>query len=318
MEKTLSPDERIRRAEEIYYRRKMQDITRKSARVNVTNKKEFSLFKKMVIQILACILIYVGFYIIKEKDYIFSENVIQKANEILSYDINVKNLYDKSMEYINGFITNNTNIGPEEEVENISNTEDSENKEESVSSTEDSEGKEENVVDENSNNEENNEAEENIGGEDVEVKEEKEENLSQMEKDAKAILASKSLIIPLKGTITSRYGLRNPENPKVPKNHTGIDIAANEGTVFIASMSGVVEEVSSKGDLGNHVKITSDDVMTVYAHCKTIYVKKGDSIKQGQKIGEVGTTGNTTGPHLHFEIRKENRYVNPDLILKFE
>ena len=55
MEKTLSPDERIRRAEEIYYRRKMQDITRKSARVNVTNKKEFSLFKKMVIQILACI-----------------------------------------------------------------------------------------------------------------------------------------------------------------------------------------------------------------------------------------------------------------------
>ena len=318
MEKTLSPDERIRRAEEIYYRRKMQDITRKSARVNVTNKKEFSLFKKMVIQILACILIYAGFYIIKEKDYIFSENVIQKANEILSYDINVKNLYDKSMEYINGFITNNTNIESEGEVENTSNTENSENKEESVSSTENSKDKEENVVDENSNNEENNKTEENIGGEDVEVKEEKEENLSQMEKDAKAILASKSLIIPLKGTITSRYGLRNPENPNVPKNHTGIDIAANTGTVFIASMSGVVEEVSSKGDLGNHVKITSGDVMTVYAHCKTIYVKKGDSIKQGQKIGEVGTTGNTTGPHLHFEIRKENRYVNPDLILQFE
>ena len=263
-------------------------------------------------------LIYAGFYIIKEKDYIFSENVIQKANEILSYDINVKNLYDKSMEYINGFITNNTNIESEGEVENTSNTENSENKEESVSSTENSKDKEENVVDENSNNEENNKTEENIGGEDVEVKEEKEENLSQMEKDAKAILASKSLIIPLKGTITSRYGLRNPENPNVPKNHTGIDIAANTGTVFIASMSGVVEEVSSKGDLGNHVKITSGDVMTVYAHCKTIYVKKGDSIKQGQKIGEVGTTGNTTGPHLHFEIRKENRYVNPDLILKFE
>ena len=57
--------------------------------------------------------------------------------------------------------------------------------------------------------------------------------------------------------------------------------------------------------------------MTVYAHCKTIYVKKGDNIKQGQAIGEVGSTGNSTGPHLHFEIKKENRYVDPDLILKF-
>ena len=58
--------------------------------------------------------------------------------------------------------------------------------------------------------------------------------------------------------------------------------------------------------------------MTVYAHCKTIYVNEGDKINQGQQIWEVGTTGNTTGPHLHFEIRKENRYVDPDLILKFE
>lgn len=57
--------------------------------------------------------------------------------------------------------------------------------------------------------------------------------------------------------------------------------------------------------------------MTVYAHCKTIYVKEGDTVLQGQEIGEVGSTGNSTGPHLHFEIRKENRYINPDLILEF-
>lgn len=71
------------------------------------------------------------------------------------------------------------------------------------------------------------------------------------------------------------------------------------------------------GDLGNHIKITNGDVSTVYAHCKTIYVKKGDNIKQGQQIGEVGSTGNSTGSHLHFEIRKEERYVDPDLILNF-
>ena len=61
-----------------------------------------------------------------------------------------------------------------------------------------------------------------------------------------------------------------------------------------------------------------DDVTTVYAHCKTIYVKEGDTISQGQQIGEVGQTGNATGPHLHFEIRKENRVVNPEYILSFE
>lgn len=71
------------------------------------------------------------------------------------------------------------------------------------------------------------------------------------------------------------------------------------------------------GDLGNHFVIASDDVKTVYAHCKTIYVKEGDSISQGQSIGEVGSTGNVTGPHLHFEIKKEDRYVDPDLILEF-
>ena len=53
----------------------------------------------------------------------------------------------------------------------------------------------------------------------------------------------------------------------------------------------VVEEVSSEGDYGNHVKITNGDVMTLYAHCNKIYVNKGDIIKQGQEIGEVGETG---------------------------
>ncbi|MBQ2916852.1 MAG: hypothetical protein IJE59_01540 [Clostridia bacterium] len=91
--------------------------------------------------------------------------------------------------------------------------------------------------------------EQNIGGANTEMWEETEkteEPTSQMEQDAKDILASKSLIIPLKGTITSRFGVRDPKTPTVPKNHTGIDIAANEGTMFIASMSGTVEEVSNE------------------------------------------------------------------------
>lgn len=277
----------------------MEDRNKTSARVNVAETNPNSgMLKKMILQIVICILIYTIFYMIQNTSYIFSEDVINKTKEILSYDINIPNLYNNAKEYLN-FVR----------IEKIDNNEE-ENSEET--------NNEENLDAENLQEVQENVEIENIGGESVEINEEIPVELSQMEQDAKNILETKSLIIPLKGTITSRYGLRNPSTPTVPKNHTGIDIAVNEGTVFIASMAGVVEEVSSKGDLGNHVKITDGDVMTVYAHCKTIYVKQGDKINQGQQIGEVGTTGNTTGPHLHFEIRKENRYVDPDLILEFE
>lgn len=70
--------------------------------------------------------------------------------------------------------------------------------------------------------------------------------------------------------------------------------------------------------MGNHIKITSGDISTVYAHCKTIYLKEGETVAQGQSVGEVGSTGNSTGPHLHFEVRREDRYVNPDLVLEFD
>ena len=73
---------------------------------------------------------------------------------------------------------------------------------------------------------------------------------------------------------------------------------------------------SSEGDFGNHLKIQVNDVIIVYAHCNKLYVKEGDTVVQGQEIAEVGSTGNTTGPHLHFEIRYQDRYVDPQLILE--
>ena len=295
MERTMSPEERIRRAEEIYYKRKSQKLDRNSIRIKNEEKANSIIIKKMMLQIIICVVIYSIFHMIQNTEYIFSENVINKTKEILGYDINIQNLYNNSKEYINNFI-NNTN--QEENKENQDNAQ-IENEKNDI---------------EESNFEAGDVSEENIGGEEVTNAE---ENLTEMERDAKDIIATKSLIIPLKGTITSRYGPRNPTDPKVSKYHTGIDIAVNTGTVFIASMEGVVEEVSSQGDYGNHVKITNGDVMTLYAHCNKIYVNKGDLIKQGQEIGEVGATGNVTGPHLHFEIRKENRYVDPELILDF-
>ena len=269
MEKTLSPEERIRRAEEIYYRRKIAE-GRNSARVNVIdNKKDFGMLKKLILQILICAVIYSIFYMIKNTNYIFSESVINKTKEILSYDINIQNLYNIGKNYFNSFI-----------------------KKEKIK-IDKKEGEEQKESDKETNNEENaensNDKSDAIGGENID------ENqnsipLTQMEQDAKDILDSKSLIIPLNGEITSRFGIRESTNPIVTRNHTGIDIAAQEGTVFIASMEGTVELVSSEGDLGNHIKITDGNVATVYAHCSKIYVKEGEKINQGQNIGEVGQT----------------------------
>ena len=230
LERTLSPEEKIRRAEEIYYRRKLQDGNRNSARVNVSeSKKDFGMFKKMFLQIIICLLIYVIFYMIENTNYIFSEDVINKTNEILSYDINIQNLYNKGKEYLNLFLSTQVNFNKDEQSNIVEEQNDENN-------NLDKENIQEEIVSTN----------ENIGGENVEVNQEQTVTLTQMEQDAKDILETKSLIIPLKGTITSRYGLRDPETPTVPKNHTGIDIAVNEGTVFIAAMEGTVQEVSSK------------------------------------------------------------------------
>ncbi|MCI9000447.1 MAG: M23 family metallopeptidase [Clostridia bacterium] len=65
------------------------------------------------------------------------------------------------------------------------------------------------------------------------------------------------------------------------------------------------------------MKITNNDVSTLYAHCSKLYVKEGDIISQGQEIAEVGSTGKSTGPHLHFEIIRNDNYLNPRDILEF-
>lgn len=229
MEKTLSPDERIRRAEEIYYRKKSQATGKTFAKVNVSEENNVGLFKKMILQILICAVIYSIFYMIKNTNYVFSEEVINKTKEILNYNIDIKKIYETSKQYIFSSAdvnTENTNT-INDEIVNYNNS----------------------VVNAQEQNQTNNvntsiELEQNIGGEDIEIVDEN-INLTQMEQDAKDILATKSFIIPLKGTITSRYGIRTPKTPTVPKNHTGIDIAANEGTVFIASMAGKVEKVSN-------------------------------------------------------------------------
>lgn len=140
MERIISPEERIRRAEEIYYRRKAQGVRVSTTTVNVGKKNKVSLGKKMIAQIIVCILIYTAFYMIKGYNNVFSENVINNTKNILNYDINFQNLYNQFMEYFNNNFNNilqmdknlknqeqnESNVNEGEEKDNIGN----ENKEE--------------------------------------------------------------------------------------------------------------------------------------------------------------------------------------------
>lgn len=136
------------------------------------------------------------------------------------------------------------------------------------------------------------------------------ENIIEIENECQKN-ESYSFIKPLDGTITSFFGERESNNPNISKYHTGIDISAVENTTIKAANSGKVILVSDKGNYGKHIKIQNGNITAVYAHCNSILVNEGDEILQGQEIAKVGSTGNSTGPHLHFEIRCNDEFLNP-------
>lgn len=119
-----------------------------------------------------------------------------------------------------------------------------------------------------------------------------------------------SLINPTSGIITSRYGSSDSVRDHT---HAGLDIAGQYGTPIKASASGTVTFSGNAGDgFGNYVIIShGNGVTTVYAHCSQLLVYKGQQVSQGEIIAKMGSTGNSTGNHLHFEVRKNGITYNP-------
>lgn len=114
------------------------------------------------------------------------------------------------------------------------------------------------------------------------------------------------------GTITSPYGNRFHPTLHVWKMHTGIDIGAPTGASVVATREGVVIYSGWSGGYGNTVMITHDNGTTsLYAHNSALLVSEGAYVKQGQVISKIGSTGYSTGPHLHFEIRVNGKHQNP-------
>ena len=118
------------------------------------------------------------------------------------------------------------------------------------------------------------------------------------------------------GILGSSFGWRiDPLNGRSAL-HTGLDFPAEPGTPILAAAGGVVVTQEYHPAYGNMVEVDhGNDLVTRYAHASRVWVKKGDLIKRGQKIAEVGTTGRSTGPHLHFEVLVQGVYQDPQKFL---
>lgn len=115
-----------------------------------------------------------------------------------------------------------------------------------------------------------------------------------------------ALVEPVNGTITSRFGRRSGGT------HTGLDIANSTGTPIKAAATGTVIYAGYKGSYGRMIIIAhTNSIQTYYAHCSRLYVSAGQTVSQGEIIAAVGSTGNSTGPHLHLEVRVNGVAKNP-------
>ena len=143
------------------------------------------------------------------------------------------------------------------------------------------------------------------------AKEMKEENENKSkEEDAIATVNNIKLsVLPVTGRITSRFGERSSLRRST---HTGLDIACTTGTDIKVVSNGTVTFSGKKGSYGNLIIVDhGNGVETWYGHCSKLYAKVGDKVNAGDVISAVGSTGNSTGPHLHFEIRINGNCVNP-------
>ena len=126
-------------------------------------------------------------------------------------------------------------------------------------------------------------------------------------------LSDYPVIFPIKKpVISSGFGMRKHPIYKVRKFHTGIDIAKAKGTPVFASGNGIVTRKGYATGYGNYIEIEhSGSFCSFYAHLSKAFVNVGDTVNITQQIACVGNTGRTTGSHLHYEIRKNKRFLNP-------
>lgn len=249
-------------------------------------KQKTYLGSKILLEMLILVLLAVIVFAVKNKDYIFTENFL---NSFAQYNINLTEKFNSLLAYFR------------EEEENTN----------EVFINHEPTGEEQKNEPENAEQANSAEAVQTQGSE---IQPEAPQSVVTDVPSLKNLI---HFMKPIEGIVSSGFGSRESQYQNVTGAHTGIDIAADSGTKIKAAMTGTVTQVSSEGDYGNHIRITKDNVTTLYAHCLEMYVAEGQEITEGQEIASVGSTGNSTGPHLHFEIRIDNNPINPAEVIPF-
>ena len=117
---------------------------------------------------------------------------------------------------------------------------------------------------------------------------------------------------PVTGTVTDGFGYRDHPIDGDMRFHYGVDMEANSGDVICSFADGTVTAVGESSDLGKYITVLhANGYTTLYAHCSRITASSAQQVKAGDPIAEVGDTGRTTGPHLHFEMHRDTTYLNP-------
>ncbi len=117
---------------------------------------------------------------------------------------------------------------------------------------------------------------------------------------------------PVSGAVTDRFGYRTHPIEGDQKFHYGLDMEAQSGDIICSFADGTVTAVGESSNLGKYLTVLhANDYTTLYAHCSRITASSGQLVKMGDPIAEAGDTGQTTGPHLHFELHRNTTYLNP-------
>ena len=127
-----------------------------------------------------------------------------------------------------------------------------------------------------------------------------------------AVLPEFPYMRPVSARCSSDFGYRIHPLENLTKFHYGSDLAAQSGDDICCFADGTVTEIGQNDTMGKYIRVShADGFATLYAHCGTVYVEKGQTVTMGEKLGLIGATGKVTGPHLHFELTKDGVYVNP-------
>lgn len=135
----------------------------------------------------------------------------------------------------------------------------------------------------------------------------------------KYLLHVGNTVTPALGWVASAYGWREHPVDGGEKFHNGVDLAVNMGTPVLAFADGTVDYIGDSPIYGLYLQIShSNGVVSFYAHCDKLCVQQGQSVKVGEKVAESGESGNATGPHLHFEVKKDGVRLNPTYYIETE